>query len=72
VINSTYRNVANSDAMPVAERGRLMDHVMNVDQPVRYALVLQMTLGTALAAVDRHPYRMQSHASSGVRDAARQ
>ena len=50
VINSTYRYVSYSGAMPFAERQRLMDHVMVVDQHVRYALVLQAMLGTMLAA----------------------
>lgn len=50
VINSTYRYVSYADAMPFAERDRLMEHVMHVDQHVRYALVLQAALGTALAA----------------------
>ncbi|PTD26625.1 hypothetical protein [Sphingomonas fennica] len=51
VINSTYRYVSYSDRMPFPERARLMEHVMHVDQHVRYALVLQATLGTALAAL---------------------
>jgi hypothetical protein len=51
VINGTYRYVAFADRMPFAERARLMDHVMHVDQHVRYALVLQAALGTALAAL---------------------
>lgn len=51
VINSTYRLVSWSSAMPFAERNRLMDHVMTVDQHVRYALVLQAGLGTMLAAL---------------------
>lgn len=51
VINSTYRYVSFSGAMPFAERSRLMEHVMNVDQHVRYALVLQFGLGFALAAL---------------------
>ncbi len=50
VINSTYRLVCFADDMPFAQRDRLMDHVMVVDQHVRYALVLQATLGTMLAA----------------------
>lgn len=50
VINSTYRLVCFADDMPFAQRERLMDHVMVVDQHVRYALVLQATLGTMLAA----------------------
>ena len=51
VINSTYRYVSWSADMPFAERSRLMDHVMDVDQHVRYALVLQAGLGTVLAAL---------------------
>jgi hypothetical protein len=51
VINSTYRYVSWSAGMPFAERNRLMDHVMDVDQHVRYALVLQAGLGTILAAL---------------------
>ena len=50
VINSTYRYVCHAVSMPFPERDRLMDHVMHVDQHVRYALVLQASLGTALAA----------------------
>lgn len=51
VINSTYRYVSYSGDMPFAERARLMEHVMHVDQHVRYALALQATLGTALASL---------------------
>lgn len=51
VINSTYRYVCWSGDMPFAERERLMEHVMHVDQHVRYALVLQASVGTALAAL---------------------
>ena len=50
VINSSFRYVCWSANMPFDERARLMDHVMVVDQHVRYALVLQASLGTALAA----------------------
>ncbi len=50
VINAIYRLVCFSDDMPFGERDRLMDHVMSVDQHVRYALVLQVILGTMLAA----------------------
>lgn len=50
VINSTYRWVVWADDLPFAQRDRLMDHVMHVDQHVRYALVLQTALGTMLAA----------------------
>ncbi len=49
VINSTYRYVCYNHDMPFDARSRLMDHVMHVDQHVRYALVLQASLGTALA-----------------------
>ena len=52
VINSTYRYVSWSHGMPFAERSRLMDHVMHVDQHVRYALVLQLALGISLAALN--------------------
>ncbi|MFK7957649.1 MAG: hypothetical protein AB8B96_16235 [Lysobacterales bacterium] len=51
VINSTYRYVCLGRHMPMAERMRLMDHVMQVDQHVRYALILQAGLGTGLAAI---------------------
>jgi len=51
VINSTFRYVSSSSGMPFAERDRLMDHVMDVDQHVRYALVLQAGIGTVLAAL---------------------
>ena len=51
VINSTYRYVSYSDRMPFDERSRLMEHVMHVDQHVRYALVLQASLGPAIAAL---------------------
>jgi len=50
VINSTFRYVSLSAGTPFAERDRLMDHVMDVDQHVRYALVLQAGLGTILGA----------------------
>lgn len=49
VINSTYRYVSYAKDMPFAERKRLMQHVMNVDQHVRYALILQFLLGFMLA-----------------------
>ena len=51
VINSTYRYVSYGSHIPFAERDRLMEHVMHVDQHVRYALVLQAGLGFALAAL---------------------
>lgn len=50
VINSTYRYVCFAGDMPFPDRSRLMDHVMHVDQHVRYALVLQSALGVMLAA----------------------
>jgi hypothetical protein len=50
VINRTFRYVSWSAGMPFDERSRLMDLVMDVDQHVRYALVLQAGLGTSLAA----------------------
>lgn len=49
VINSTYKYVSYSGDMPFGERARLMDHVMHVDQHVRYALVLQAGIGFMLA-----------------------
>ena len=51
VINSTYRYVCYGRHIPFAERSRLMEHVMHVDQHVRYALVLQAGLGFGLATV---------------------
>lgn len=52
VINATYRYVCYADDMPFGERARLMDHVMHVDQHVRYALVLQASIGAMLAAAN--------------------
>lgn len=51
IINSEYRYVCWASSLPFSERRRLMEHVMDVDQHVRYALVLQATLGTMLAAL---------------------
>lgn len=51
VINSTFRYVTWASSMSIADRERLMDHVMNVDQHVRYALVLQLGSGAALATM---------------------
>lgn len=51
VINSTFRYVSRTGSLPFVERARLLDHVMDVDQHVRYALILQLGLGTALAAL---------------------
>jgi len=49
VINGTFRHVSFASAMPFPDRDRLMAHVMDMDQHVRYALVLQAGLGGALA-----------------------
>ena len=51
VINSEFRFVCRAASMPFEERKRLMEHVMDVDQHVRYALVLQAGLGTVLSAL---------------------
>lgn len=48
VINSTYRHVSWASSLPLPDRNRLMDHVMHVDQHVRYALVLQFVFGFTL------------------------
>ncbi|MDX1517383.1 MAG: hypothetical protein R3288_11115 [Woeseiaceae bacterium] len=50
VINHTYRYVAYRSDMPTDERAKLMSHVLDVDQHVRYALIIQLTLGLAIAA----------------------
>lgn len=51
VINHTFRYVSWARGMNFAERNRLLDLVMDVDQHVRYALILQAGLGTALGAL---------------------
>lgn len=51
VINSTYRYVAYGGDIPFDQRDRLMEHVMDKDQHVRYALVLQAGLGFTLATL---------------------
>lgn len=51
VINSEFRFVCRAASMPFEERKRLMEHVMDVDQHVRYALVLQAGLGAVLSAL---------------------
>jgi hypothetical protein len=51
VINSTYRYVCWASSMSFEARDKLMDHVLHVDQHVRYALVLQVGLGATLAAL---------------------
>jgi len=50
VINSTYRYACYHDELAVPDRLKLMQHVMNVDQHVRFALALQVVLGMILAA----------------------
>lgn len=50
-INSTYRRVCFGAQLPFPERNRMMEHVMSADQHVRYALVLQVATGFALAAL---------------------
>ncbi len=49
VINATYRFVCKRDDLPFAARDAMMEQVMHCDQHVRYALLLQLTLGTMLA-----------------------
>lgn len=51
VINATSRHVCLGRTIPLDERTRLMQLVMNVDQHVRYALVIQFGLGFAIAAL---------------------
>jgi predicted outer membrane lipoprotein len=51
VINANFRYVSHAATLPVIERDRLLDHVFDVDQHVRYALILQLGSGTALAAL---------------------
>ncbi|HEX8757305.1 MAG TPA: hypothetical protein VF745_13285 [Steroidobacteraceae bacterium] len=51
VINSTYRQVCFGARLPFPERNRMMEHVMEADQHVRYALALQVATGFALAAL---------------------
>ncbi len=51
VINRGYRYVCRATSMPFEERNKLMNHVLDVDQHVRYALILQLGLGTTLAVL---------------------
>ena len=51
VINSTFRFVTKAGNLPFHHRNQLLDHVMNVDQHVRYALILQLGLGFILATL---------------------
>lgn len=50
VINSEFRFVVHRADLPVSARDAMTDHLMEVDQHVRYALVLQAMLGTLLLA----------------------
>lgn len=51
VINSTFRYVSRASSMSFGDRDRLLEHVLDVDQHVRYALILQVSLGTAIGAL---------------------
>lgn len=48
VINSQYRFVTHRSDLEFAARDAVMDHLMDADQHVRYALILQLMLGTML------------------------
>lgn len=48
-INSEYRFIAFRDDLDFAARDAMTGHLMDVDQHVRYALILQLALGTMLA-----------------------
>lgn len=50
-INSEFRFLVHRSDLDFTARDAMMDHVMNIDQHVRYALVLQFTLGAMLAAM---------------------
>lgn len=50
VINSEYRFIVHRSDLPASARDAMMDHLMVVDQHVRYALVLQAMLGSMLLA----------------------
>lgn len=49
-INSEYRFITHRADLAFEARDAMTDHLMDVDQHVRYALVLQVMLGTMLAA----------------------
>jgi hypothetical protein len=51
VINAAYRCVSYGSNIPSAEHNQLVEHVVNVDRHVRYALVPQIGLGFALVAL---------------------
>jgi len=50
VINSEYRFICHRDDLPFASRDAMTSHLMDVDQHVRYALILQLILGLMLSA----------------------
>lgn len=50
VINSLYRFICSRSDLPFVARDAQMDHLMDVDQHVRYALILQLGLGGWLLA----------------------
>jgi hypothetical protein len=50
VINSQYRFVTHRHDLDFAARDAVMDHLMDADQHVRYALILQLMLGVMLCA----------------------
>lgn len=50
VINSQYRFVTHRSDLPFAARDAVMGHLMDADQHVRYALILQLMLGVMLCA----------------------
>jgi hypothetical protein len=50
VINGEYRFICYRDDLPFAARDAMTDHLMDVDQHVRYALILQLVLGAMLAS----------------------
>lgn len=53
-INSEYRFITHRSDIDFAARDAMTDHLMDVDQHVRYALILQLTLGVMLASHLRH------------------
>jgi hypothetical protein len=50
VINSEYRFICYHADIDFAARDAMTHHLMDVDQHVRYALILQLVLGTMLSA----------------------
>lgn len=49
-INSEYRFITHRPDIDFAARDAMTDHLMDVDQHVRYALILQLALGAMLAS----------------------